>query len=183
MQQLTRSSSFFSKEQGMNAIDRIAILVGNLTIAAATTGLLNPNFAIAQQGRVRELLAVDVDNGIRSPDRLTLRSTKLRQYPPKVIASKQAIGRLRSFVWGDYLYAEFITQTGTISFFIDNLEDCLLDKYRGKTITIRYNISDIYLPQASSHRVNLIQKIAGIDVHQWRKSRSRSQLQQCRVDR
>ncbi len=170
----------------MTAIDRISILVLNLTIVAVTNGLLNPNLVLAQQSRSRELLAINIAaDGASLPDRLlTLRSAALRQYPPKVIASKQVTGRLRSFVWGDYFYAKFATQTETITFSIDNLEDCLLEKYRGKIITIRYDISDIYLPQASGyHRVNLIKQIAGIDVNQWRKSRSRSQLQQCIRDR
>jgi hypothetical protein len=154
----------------MNIIDRIVILLGNLTIGSVV-GWLNPNPAVAQQARSPELF-------------VTIRSTKPRQYPPKVIASKQAIGRLQSFVWGDYFYAKFTTDTETITFFIDNVEDCLLKKYRGRTITIRYNVSDIYLPQASGyHRVNLIQHIEGIDVARWRKSRSRSQFQQCIRDR
>jgi hypothetical protein len=151
----------------MNLVDRIAILVGNLTIVAVITGALNPDLTMAQQERAPEPIE-------------TFKSAKFRQYPLKVIASKQTIGRLRSFVWGDYFYAEFATQTETITFFIYKLEDCLLDIYRGRMITVRYNISDIYLPQASGyHRVNIIQKIEGIDVDRWQKSRSRSQIQQC----
>jgi hypothetical protein len=146
----------------MKAIDRIPSFICNLTIVSVTIGLLNSNLALAKQISSRELL----------------------QYPPKVIASRQAVGRLQSFVWGDYFYAKFVTRTETITFFIDSLEDCLLKKYRSKIITIRYDTSDIYLPQASGyHRVNLIKKVEDIDVKQWQKLRSRSQLQQCMLDR
>lgn len=145
----------------MNAIDRLPILICNLTLVGIAAKLSTPSLALAQQERSRG-------------------ANVLLQYPPKVIASRQAIGRLQSFVWGDYFYAKFATRTETITFFIANIEHCLLKKYRGKTITIRYDTSDIYLPQASGyHRVNLIQKIDGIDINHWRKSRSRSQLQQC----
>lgn len=118
-------------------------------------------------------------------ERMTISSRDRRlQYPTKIISTKQVTGRLKSLAWGDYFYAKIETQTGIITFLIYRQEDCLVRKFIGKMTKIRYDEIDLYLPEASGyHRVNLIRQIDSIDVAQWQKSRSRSQLQQCQRNR
>jgi hypothetical protein len=147
----------------MYKIDRISKLILSLAIGCVGTGLINSE-------RVR--------SNEESAD-------KPKAYPHKTIASKQVTGRFREFVWGDYLYAKFDVNNQDIFFFVGGMESCFLKKYkyRGKKINVSYNVTDIYLPQASGyHRVNLIKKIDGVDIEKWGKSQSRSQVKQCTSD-
>ncbi len=103
-----------------------------------------------------------------------------RQYPPKITASARIVGRLKSLFWGDYFYASFGTKQEKVTFLIDDRADCLLRQKQGKTITIRYDRVERYLPQAGGYyRINQIKTIDGIDLKQWQKSLSRAQQNQC----
>jgi hypothetical protein len=114
----------------------------------------------------------------RSPDQKDTSQSK--KYPPKIIASKAMVGRLQSLIWGDYFYASVGTKESSVTFFIDDLSDCLLMQKKGKTVTIQYNVVKRYIPQAGGYYTTYdIRTIDGVDVEQWQRSLTSLAVKQC----
>jgi hypothetical protein len=107
---------------------------------------------------------------------------RIDRFSSKKIASKQAIGKLNSLFWGDYLYAIVKTKTKDITFTIDGIEDCLLKQNKDKIMTIDYDEIERYTPQLNGYRkINIIKQIDRVDVDRWQKSLSRSAVKQCQT--
>ena len=158
-----------------------------VTCNAPEVRLRSPDLSVSNKSAKTSLIPITRSNAtatlFRSQGQSQIRSLADddRQYPPKTIASKQVVGRLKSMFWGDYFYATVGTKKKSVTFLIETLaEDCLLRQSQRKMLTVRYDEVERYIPQAGGyHRVNWIKKIDGIDVNKWGKSRSRSQLKQC----
>jgi hypothetical protein len=118
----------------------------------------------------------------RSPDQKDTSQSK--KYPPRIIASKTMVGRLQSLVWGDYFYASVGTKESSVTFFIDNLSDCLLMQKKGKAVTIQYNVVERYIPQAGGYHTTYdIRTIDRVDVEQWQRSLTPLAVKQCQEAR
>jgi hypothetical protein len=148
----------------MNPIHRVIQLLLPTTLLLGSTGSLQAN------------------NPIPSPAITQKVSTTADQFPPRKIASRQAIGRLDSLVWGDYFYAKFQTKTGELWLMIDGQEDCLLKQRKNRTMKIRYDEIDRYIPLASGyHRVNIIRQVDNINVAKWQKTFSVTAAKKCQA--
>jgi hypothetical protein len=109
-----------------------------------------------------------------------LNLNQLDRFPTRKIASKQAIGKLSSLLWGDYFYATIKTKTENITLIIDGMEDCLLKQNKNKIMTIEYDEIERYTPQLNGYRnINIIKQIDRVDVDRWQRSLSRSAIKQC----
>ena len=58
-----------------------------------------------------------------------------------IVSSKTFIGKLESFIWGDYFHSQVKDKNGNIqSFFSNRYDSCFMALHKGEQLIIEYNV-------------------------------------------
>ena len=58
-----------------------------------------------------------------------------------IVSSKTFVGKLDSFIWGDYLHSQVKDKKGNIqSFFSNRYDSCFMALHKGEQLKIEYNV-------------------------------------------